>query len=189
MTDPFFTIGHSTRSIAEFVELLREANIQLVVDVRTVPGSRTNPQFNRDMLPIALSEFAIDYEHIPQLGGLRTKSTTVPPSVNAFWQNASFHNYADYAMSDDFKSGLMRLRELGHAKRTAMMCAEAVWWRCHRRIITDYLLAAGDEVFHILGRNHVERARMTPAATLGPTGALTYPPDEGNEVGREGFWR
>ena len=189
MTDPFFTIGHSTRSIAEFVELLREANIQLVVDVRTVPGSRTNPQFNRDMLPITLSEFAIDYEHIAQLGGLRTKSTTVPPSVNAFWQNASFHNYADYAMSDDFKSGLMRLRELGHAKRTAMMCAEAVWWRCHRRIITDYLLAAGDEVFHILGRNHVERARMTPAATLGPTGALTYPPDEGNEVGREGLWR
>ena len=92
-------------------------------------------------------------------------------------------------MSDQFKSGLMRLRELGHAKRTAMMCAEAVWWRCHRRIITDYLLAAGDEVFHILGLNHVEGARMTPAATLGPTGALTYPPDEGNEVGREGFWR
>ena len=114
MTDPFFTIGHSTRSIAEFVELLREANIQLVVDVRTVPGSRTNPQFNRDMLPITLSEFAMDYEHIAQLGGLRTKSTTVPPSVNAFWQNASFHNYADYAMSEDFEYGLMRLRELGH---------------------------------------------------------------------------
>ena len=137
--DRFFTIGHSTRSIAEFVELLGEAKIQFVVDVRTVPRSRTNPQFNRDMLPITLSEFAMDYEHIAQLGGLRTKSTTVPPSVNAFWQNASFHNYADYAMSDDFKSGLMRLRELGHAKRTAMMCAEAVWWRCHRRIITDYL--------------------------------------------------
>ena len=175
MTHPFFTIGHSTRSIAEFTDLLREADIQLVVDVRTVPRSRTNPQFNRDMLPITLSEFAIDYEHIAQLGGLRTKSTTVPPSVNAFWQNSSFHNYADYAMSNEFKSGLMRLRELGHAKRSAIMCAEAVWWRCHRRIIADYLLAAGDEVFHILGRNHVERAHLTPAATFG-SNRSTYLP-------------
>jgi uncharacterized protein (DUF488 family) len=177
MTDPFFTVGHSTRSIAEFVELLREANIQLVVDVRTVPWSRTNPQFNRDILPITLSEFAIDYEHIAQLGGLRAKSATVPSSLNAFWQNASFHNYADHAMSEEFKYGLMRLREFGHVKRSAIMCAEAVWWRCHRRIIADYLLAAGDEVFHILGRNHVERAHMTPAANLSPTGVLTYPAD------------
>jgi uncharacterized protein (DUF488 family) len=122
MTHPFFTIGHSTRSIADFVELLREADIKLVVDVRTVPRSRTNPQFNRDVLPITLSEFAIDYVHISRLGGLRAKSTTVPPSMNAFWQNASFHNYADYAMSEDFESGLMQLRELGHAKRSAI-CA------------------------------------------------------------------
>jgi uncharacterized protein (DUF488 family) len=175
MTHPFFTIGHSTRSIAEFVELLRESEIQLVVDVRTVPRSRTNPQFNRDMLPATLSGFAIDYEHIAQLGGLRPRSLIVSTSLNAFWQNASFHNYADYAMSEDFKSGLMRLRELGHAKRSALMCAEAVWWRCHRRIIADYLLTAGDEVFHILGRNHVERAHMTPAAHLSPGGILTYP--------------
>lgn len=177
MTHPFFTIGHSTRSIADFVELLREADIQLVVDVRTVPRSRTNPQFNRDVLPITLSEFAIDYVHISRLGGLRAKSTTVPPSMNAFWQNASFHNYADYAMSEDFESGLMQLRELGHAKRSAIMCAEAVWWRCHRRIIADYLLAGGDEVFHILGRNHVDRAHMTPEANLSRTGVLTYPVD------------
>ena len=153
---------------------MREADIQLVVDVRTLPRSRTNPQFNRDVLPITLSEFAIDYVHISQLGGLRAKSTTVPLSMNAFWQNASFHNYADYAMSEDFKSGLMQLRELGHAKRSAIMCAEAVWWRCHRRIIADYLLAGGYEVFHILGRNHVERAHMTPEANLSLTGALTY---------------
>jgi uncharacterized protein (DUF488 family) len=177
MTHPFFTIGHSTRSILEFVELLREVEIQLVVDVRTVPRSRTNPQFNRDVLPITLSEFAIDYEHIAQLGGLRPRSATLPPYVNAFWQNASFHNFADYAMSEEFKSGLTRLRELGHARRSAVMCAEAVWWRCHRRSIADYLLAAGDEVFHILGRNHVERARRTPAANLSPTGVLTYPAD------------
>jgi uncharacterized protein (DUF488 family) len=177
MTHPFFTIGHSTRSIAEFVELLRESEIEVVVDVRTVPRSRTNPQFNRDMLPATLSEFATDYEHIAQLGGLRSRSLNVPPSLNAFWQNPSFHNYADYAMSEDFKAGLMRLRELGHTKRSAIMCAEAVWWRCHRRIITDYLLAVGDEVFHIIGPNQVERARLTPAANLRTTGVLTYPAD------------
>jgi uncharacterized protein (DUF488 family) len=177
MTHPFFTIGHSTRSIAEFTDLLREADIQLVIDVRTMPRSRTNPQFNRDVLPTTLAEFGIDYEHIAQLGGLRAKSTTVPRSLNAFWENPSFHNYADYAMSEDFKSGLMRLRELGHANRIAIMCAEAVWWRCHRRIIADYLIAAGNEVFHILGRNHVERAQMTPAANLNPTGVLIYPAD------------
>src|SRR6476620_345357 len=101
MTHPFFTIGHSTRSITEFTDLLREADIKLVVDVRTVPRSRTNPQFNRHVLPITLSEFAIDYEHIAQLGGLRAKSTSVPPSVNVFWRNSSFHNYADYAMRED----------------------------------------------------------------------------------------
>src|SRR5262245_66652910 len=136
---PFFTIGHSTRSIPEFVELLREVQIELVVDVRTVPRSRTNPQFNRSTLPTTLSEFDIDYEHMAQLGGLRPPSPTVPPTLNAFWQNASFHNFADYAMSEEFTSGLARLRELGHAKRSAIMCAEAVWWRCHRRIITDHL--------------------------------------------------
>ena len=182
MTHPFFTIGHSRHPISEFVDLLREAEIQFVVDVRTVPRSRANPQFNRDTLPITLSEFAIDYEHIAELGGLRARNSEVPTSLNASWQNSSFHNYADYAMSDDFKSGLMRLRELGHAKRSAIMCAEAVWWRCHRRIIADYLLASGDEVFHILGRTQIQRAHLTPAAVLGPTGALTYPNDACNEL-------
>ena len=182
MTPPFFTIGHSTRSISEFVELLREVKIQLVVDVRTVPWSRANPQFNRDVLPITLCEFAIDYEHIAQLGGLRHRSTNVPPFLNSFWENPSFHNYADYAASEEFRSGLMRLRELGHSKRSAIMCAEAVWWRCHRCIIADYLLASGDEVFHILGRNLVERARLTPAANVASTGALTYPADTSNDL-------
>ena len=178
MTHPFFTIGHSTRSIAEFIELLREVSIQLVVDVRTVPRSRTNPQFNLDVLPATLSEFEIAYEHFADLGGLRPQSSIVPPSLNAFWQNASFHNYADYSMSEDFKSGLMRLRKLGHVKRSAIMCAEALWWRCHRRIIADYLLAGGDEVFHLLGRNHVDRAHITPAANLSLTGVLTYPAED-----------
>jgi uncharacterized protein (DUF488 family) len=101
----------------------------------------------------------------------------VPANVNAFWQNQRFHNYADYAMSEEFHSGLIKLRELGHATQCAIMCAEAVWWRCHRRIIADYLIAAGETVLHILGRKHLEPARMTGAAKIGPAGTLTYSVD------------
>lgn len=175
MAHPFFTIGHSTRSAGEFVDLLKSAEVRLVVDVRTVPRSRVNPQYNTEILPKALFESAIKYEHIPALGGLRARRRDVPADVNAFWQNRSFHNYADYAMSDDFRSGLIRLRELGHATPCAIMCAEAVWWRCHRRIIADYLIAAGERVFHILGQDHIEQAHITDAAKSGPTGTVTYP--------------
>jgi uncharacterized protein (DUF488 family) len=172
---PFFTVGHSTRPIEEFAALLKAAEIKLVVDVRTVPRSRTNPQFDRDVLPASLSPQGVAYEHLPELGGLRGPRRDISPEANAFWENASFHNYADYAMTGEFRSGLEKLRALGHEARSAVMCAEAVWWRCHRRIITDYLIAAGEEVFHILGAGHIEPARMTPAARLGPAGALTYP--------------
>jgi len=175
MANPFFTIGHSTRPIGAFVDLLRPEEIRLVVDVRTVPRSRTNPHYNRDALPAALSAVGISYEHIAALGGLRGKRRDVPPTVNAFWENESFHNYADHAMDEDFRSGLRRLRELGHGRRCAIMCAEAVWWRCHRRIIADYLIAGGETVFHILGPGHVEPARMTNVARPGPDGTLTYP--------------
>ena len=171
----FFTIGHSTRLIGEFVDLLSKVEVQLVVDVRTVPRSRTNPQYNSDVLPKTLSESQIAYQHIAALGGLRGRRREVLADVNAFWQNQRFHNYADYAMSEDFRSGLIRLRELGHATQCAIMCAEAVWWRCHRRIIADYLIAAGEMVFHILGRDHIEQAQMTGAAKCGLVGALTYP--------------
>jgi uncharacterized protein (DUF488 family) len=153
MSFPFFTIGHSTRPISEFVNLLRNAGGQLVADVRTVPRSRTNPQYNWDVLSKALSEFQIEYEHFAALGGLRGRKRDVPQTVNAFWQNARFHNYADYAMSENFHRGLNRLRELGHRTPCVIMCAEAVWWRCHRRIIADYLITAGETVFHILGQN------------------------------------
>src|SRR5581483_9317690 len=146
MAHPFFTIGHSTRSIDDFVELLREAGVQLVVDVRTVPRSRTNPQYNADVLPGTLTAFQIDYVHMAALGGLRGHARDIPPSVNDFWDNQSFHNYADYAMSDAFRAGLAELRERGHAQRCAVMCAESMWWRCHRRIIADYLIAAGETV-------------------------------------------
>ena len=173
----FFTIGHSTRSINEFVDLLENAEVKLVVDVRTVPRSRTNPQYNSEILPKTLSQFEIGYEHIVTLGGLRGRKRDVPADVNGYWLNQSFHNYADYAMSGDFHSGLIRLRKLGHAKQCAIMCAEALWWQCHRRIIADYLIAEGENVFHILGRDHVDQAQMTKEAKRGPAGILTYPAD------------
>src|SRR6516165_1224299 len=157
----FFTIGHSTRSIKEFVGLLQSVGVRLLVDVRTVPRSRRNPQFNRDVLPGTLADFQIEYEHIAALGGLRGHRHDVSPAMNAFWKNQSFHNYADYAMSEQFRAGLDRLCHLGHQSASAIMCAEAVWWQCHRRIIADYLVAEDEIVFHIMGADRIERAEMT----------------------------
>jgi uncharacterized protein (DUF488 family) len=178
VSNPFFTVGHSTRPSEEFVALLRIAEVELVVDVRTAPRSRTNPQFNRDVLPASLAPHDIAYAHLPTLGGLRGLQRDVSPDVNAFWDNANFHNYADYAMGEEFHSGLESLRQLGRTTRLSIMCAEAVWWRCHRRIIADYLLAAGEEVFHILGPSHIEPAHLTPAARVGQDGLLTYPKED-----------
>lgn len=175
MLKQFFTIGHATRPIAGFVELLNEAEVELVADVRTAPRSRTNPQFDRETLAASLAASAVEYRHIAALGGLRPRQKRIPAGTNAFWQNQSFHNYADYAMSREFQSGLDELRELGHAKRCAIMCAETLWWRCHRRIISDYLLAAGETVFHIFGPSHVEEAHITPAAKRRSDGLLIYP--------------
>jgi len=175
MMNPFFTIGHSTRPIEAFVSMLAEAGVRLIVDVRTVPRSRFNPQYNRDVLPASLAARGVAYEHLAALGGLRGLQRDVSPETNAFWENASFHNYADYAMGKEFRSGLRTLRDLGKSARSSVMCAERLWWRCHRRIIADYLIAAGEEVFHILGEGHIERAHLTPAARPGPGEALTYP--------------
>jgi uncharacterized protein (DUF488 family) len=171
----FFTIGHSTRSFGAFVDLLRLQEVALVVDVRTIPRSRTNPQYNAAKLANALSEFEIGYKHIAELGGLRGRKQDVPADVNSFWKNQRFHNYADYAMSDAFRTGLAKLRELAHESTSAIMCAEAVWWRCHRRIIADYLIAAGEMVFHILATSHVAPAHLTPGAVLTAGGTLSYP--------------
>jgi uncharacterized protein (DUF488 family) len=178
MTYPFYTIGHSTRSIEEFMGLLLSVKVTLVADVRTVPRSRTNPQYNRDVLPQTLAASRIGYEHIAALGGLRGRQHDVPPSINASWENKSFHNYADYAMGESFRRGLAVLRELGQSRCCAIMCAEAVWWQCHRRIIADYLLAAGEAVFHIIGPRKIEPAGMTAAARRHPSGILTYPATE-----------
>lgn len=169
-----FTVGHSTRSIAEFSDMLRHGRVDLVVDVRCTPRSRTNPQFNLDALPDALSAWQIGYERIDALGGRRRKSKTIPPEVNGFWTNQSFHNYADYALSDEFREGFARLREWSQDRRCAIMCSEAVWWRCHRRFIVDYLIHDGRDVFHLMGATRIDAATMNPAARAdGPS--LVYP--------------
>jgi uncharacterized protein (DUF488 family) len=172
--NPIFTIGHSTRPITEFVALLRRSEIAMVADVRSLPRSRTNPQYNRDALNASLADAGIGYEHIAALGGRRGRSRDVAPAVNDFWENASFHNFADYAMSGAFRDGVTRLRELARGQRCAVMCSEAVWWRCHRRIIADHLVHAGEAVFHIIGAARVEPAHMTPSAKPGDGDALTY---------------
>ena len=170
----FFTIGHSTRSIGEFIELLFASEIDLVVDVRKVPRSRTNPHIIVKRCPLHCPVLRSLMRVFAELGGLRPRSRDIAPTVNGFWKNQSFHNYADYAMGAGFQFGFARLRELGSVRRCAVMCAEAVWWRCHRRIIA-YLLIAGDRVFHILGPKSVTPASLTKGATSQPGGVLTYP--------------
>lgn len=174
---PVYTIGHSTRSIVEFVELLMAGRVELVVDIRSTPRSRTNPQFNLDALPQALAPWQIGHTRIEDLGGRRNKSKTVPPEVNGFWANQSFHNYADYALSDEFRVGFSRLTELSNERRCAVMCSEAVWWRCHRRFIADYLLHDGRHVFHLMGAAKIDAAKINPAARDAGV-SLVYPAPE-----------
>ena len=169
-----YTIGHSTRTLDQFVDMLKTFEVDTVIDVRTVPRSRTNPQYNIDTLPDTLAESDINHQQIPALGGLRKKSKTVPDETNSFWINRSFHNYADYALSEEFEAGLNQLLELSKTHRCVLMCAEAVWWRCHRRIITDYLLLRNIEVIHIMDQGKSNTAVLNPAAKIhGLT--LTYP--------------
>jgi uncharacterized protein (DUF488 family) len=174
---PFFTVGHSTRTIEAFAGLLRAADVTLVVDVRTVPKSRTNPQYNAETLADSLAPFGVGYGRIAELGGLRRKSKETAPEVNGFWENRSFHNYADYALTEPFRAGLGELVALGRAQRCAVMCSEAVWWRCHRRIVADYLLARGEGVFHLMGDDRVEPATLTKGARVQDDGSVTYPPE------------
>jgi uncharacterized protein (DUF488 family) len=175
VNNPFFTVGHSNRSIEEFVGLLRGADIGLVADIRTVPRSRANPQFNRESLPASLAPFQIAYEHMAALGGLRGRTRALSPEVNGFWTHASFHNYADYALSAEFRAGLGHLIEQGRSRRCVLMCSEAVWWRCHRRIVADHLIARAETVLHLMGQGRVEPAELTVGAVVQPDGRLTYP--------------
>jgi uncharacterized protein (DUF488 family) len=179
---PVHTIGHSSRSIVEFAALLKVGSVSMVVDIRKTPRSRSNPQFNGDTLSEALSAWQIDYARIEELGGRRAKSRAVPPELNAFWTNQSFHNYADYTLSDAFRSGLSQLRPLSLERRLAVMCSEAVWWRCHRRFVADYLLHEGRDVFHLMDLARADVAHMTPAARAYGA-SLVYPALEASPEG------
>ena len=176
MTDKpaIYTIGHSTHALEEFIAMLENHEIEFLVDVRTIPRSRTNPQFNKDIIPASLAEAGMDYRHIAELGGLRARQKTAQESPNKFWENQSFRNYADYAMTENFRNGLEELKDIAAQKRCAVMCAEAVWWRCHRRIIADYLLAEGYPVFHIMNRDKADPAKMTEAAVILKNKTIRY---------------
>jgi len=166
-----WTIGHSTRGIDEFISLLKENQIKLLADVRAFPGSKRYPQFNKDALAKSLNAHGIRYEHFPEMGGKRKSN---PDSRNTAWRNASFRGYADYMKTEQFQTGIERLLDLAtEAGPTAIMCAEAVWWRCHRSLIADYLKARGMEVLHILAANKVEPHPYTSAARI-VNGKLSY---------------
>jgi uncharacterized protein (DUF488 family) len=170
-TRQIWAIGHSTRKIDQFTSLLAENGIQLVADVRGLPGSKRYPQFNKEALAQSLRERGIGYEHLPDLGGRRKPK---PDSRNTAWRNASFRGYADYMETEEFHKGVRRLLDLANeAVRTAIMCAEAVWWRCHRALISDYLKAHDIEVIHILDANKTERHPFTSAAQV-VNGELSY---------------
>ncbi len=166
-------IGRLVPSVAAALALARVFGCS--VEELFGSGSRTNPQFNRDTLPGSLAPYHIDYRHLESLGGLRGKSKTVAPEVNGFWQNDSFHHYADYTLSAEFRPGLEELITLSQATPSAIMCSEAVWWRCHRRIVADHLIARGESVFHLMGHDRIEAARLTEGAHLLPSGRVDYP--------------
>ena len=159
-----WTIGHSTRKIDQFISLLEENGIKLVVDVRSLPGSKRYPQFNKEALSASLHKVGIRYEHFPELGGRRKPKHN---SRNTAWRNASFRGYADYMETEEFRKGADRLVDLANdAGRTAIVCAEALWWRCHRALISDYLKARGIEVMHIIDANKSDPHPYTSAARI-----------------------
>ena len=167
-----FTVGHSTRSFEELVELLRAHGVERLVDVRTIPRSRRNPQFNRDTLGQALRNRRIAYRHMQALGGLRR---THAESVNKGWRNTSFRGYADYMQTQAFEEALEQLVGLAEQKKTAIMCAEAVPWRCHRSLIADALIVRGYEVRDIMSEKSAKPRKLNPMARVGD-GRITYPP-------------
>ncbi len=174
MPPPLFTIGHSTRTTPDFVNLLRVGEVAMVMDIRTVTRSRTNPQYNEVDLAAALAQYQIAHGRIAALRGLRSRVREVPSDVNGWWKNRSFHNYADHALSREFRTGLEELVMLRRSRRTAIMCSEAVWWRCHRRIVADHLIAAGEAVFHLMDESRADPAHMSEGASLA-NGIVTYP--------------
>ena len=165
------TIGHSNRPVEELVELLKANGVALLADVRSMPRSRHNPQFNRETLPETLEEEGIGYVHLPELGGMRRPR---PDSTNTGWQNASFRGYADYMQTAEFEAALENLARLDGERRVAVMCAEAVPWRCHRSLISDALTARGVRVTHILSMGSNRAHELTSFARVAD-GRVDYP--------------
>jgi uncharacterized protein (DUF488 family) len=165
-----WTIGHSTRSAETFNQILSRHEIKNLVDVRSFPGSRRYPQFNQSALAQFLADHGITYEHLPSLGGRRRPS---PNSKNTAWRNPSFRAYADHMETDEFKQGIETVLALAHETATTIMCAEALWWRCHRSLIADYLRAQGVTVIHITDKQHTEIHPFTAAARV-INGQLSY---------------
>jgi uncharacterized protein (DUF488 family) len=175
MSHKLWTIGHSTRPIEDFLALLRAHGIQQLVDVRTIPGSRHNPQFNADALAKGLAAAGLSYTHTARLGGLRKPK---PDSINLGWRNESFRGYADYMQTEEFQRALVELMAFGTDKKTAIMCAEAVPWRCHRSMIADALVSRGWTVHHIMTEKRIDPHELTSFAKL-TRGKLTSPsPDD-----------
>lgn len=169
------TVGHSTHSLDEFLGLLRDAGVGVIVDVRRLPGSNKYPWFNQDALSASLSDAGIRYAHVAELTGRRPIQHDVPDEVNALWRNRSFHNYADYALGSDFAHGLDELIGQADARHPpAVMCSEGVWWRCHRRLIADHLLAHGIRVGHLMPDGRIADAELTPGAVV-RDGGVEYP--------------
>jgi uncharacterized protein (DUF488 family) len=168
-----WTIGHSTRALEEFLGLLAKFRIEALVDVRSFPGSRRYPQYGKDALSATLSARSIEYRWLPALGGRRR---ALPDSPNTAWRNAAFRGYADHMDTPEFAEGLQRLLEVASGARTAIMCAEALWWRCHRSLISDALCVGGIEVLHIIDAQHETVHPMTAAARI-VQGELSYAGD------------
>ena len=167
---PVWTIGHSTRPMDEFVDMLLSFEIKMVVDIRSFPGSRRYPQFNKEALEISLPENDIQYFHLKNLGGRRKVK---PDSKNTGWRSEAFRGYADYMATDEFREGIKQLEEIALKMRTAYMCSEAVWWRCHRSMVSDYLKNRGWKVMHIMGIGKEEEHPYTEPAKI-INGKLSY---------------
>ena len=167
-----WSVGHSTHSFDAFVALLTARGIALLADIRTVPKSRRYPHFHTDALAQSLPDRGMAYVHLPRLGGWRHAAADSP---NGAWRNESFRGYADYAMGDEFAKGLAQLRELAAARPVAMMCSEALWWRCHRRLVADRLVVAGDTVCHISSDGHASAHQLASFAVVAANGQVTYP--------------
>jgi uncharacterized protein (DUF488 family) len=168
---PIYTVGHSTHPAEQFLALLRAHEVRQVADIRTIPKSRRHPQFNRDALDADLRAHEIIYRHFPALGGLRKAR---PDSVNTAWRHASFRGYADHMQTQEFCAGLEALLAFAAIGRTTVMCAEAVWWQCHRQLLADALLARGVPVYHILGVDTPKPHRLSEFARL-ENGRVIYP--------------